>query len=64
MKTASLLAELDPSEHRRAFEFALYDPNPQISHVARKLTKGKGYSRVTSRPRPPGQPGPRGRQGG
>jgi hypothetical protein len=54
MKTASLLKKLDPAEHRKIFELALYDPNPQVSHVARKLTQGKGFCDI---PRP-GKPVP------
>ena len=42
MKTAALLEELDPVEHRTIFELALYDPNPQVARTARKLTAGRG----------------------
>lgn len=47
LATASLLTELDPAEHRMVFELALYDPNPQIVHLAQKLTAGKGYAKLT-----------------
>lgn len=43
LETAALLSELDPTKHRDLFELALYDPNPQVKHMARKLTVGKGY---------------------
>ena len=45
-ETARLLHELDPTEHRKIFELALYDPNPQVSAVAKKLTTGKGFAKV------------------
>ncbi len=45
VQTAALLSELDPTEHRSIFELALYDPNPEIERVARKLTAGKGFSK-------------------
>jgi len=44
LATAALLEHLDPAEHREVFELALYDPNPQISRRARKLTSGKGFA--------------------
>ena len=44
--TAAVLPQLDPTENRKIFEIALYDHNPQVAHVARKLTEGKGYSKV------------------
>jgi len=44
LETAALLPLLDPTEHRAIFEFALYDPNPDVNRRARKLTTGKGYA--------------------
>ena len=46
VETAAVLAQLDPTENRKIFELALYDHNPQVARVARKLTEGKGYSKV------------------
>jgi len=43
LETAAVLEHLDPTEHRRVFELALYDPNPQVAYLAEKLTAGKGY---------------------
>ena len=43
LETAAVLSQLDPAEHRAIFELALYDPNSQIAHLARKFTAGKGY---------------------
>lgn len=40
---ARFLPSLDPVSERRAFEIALYDPNPSIARQARTLTAGKGY---------------------
>jgi hypothetical protein len=45
LETAAFLSRLDPAEHRSIFELALYDPNPQIVHLAQKLTAGKGYGK-------------------
>lgn len=53
LTTAALLGQLDPGEHRVIFELALYDPNPQVVRLARKLTAGKGYPR-SAWPRPEG----------
>ncbi len=44
-QTAALLSDLDPGQHRALFELALYDPNPEIERLARKLTAGKGFSK-------------------
>lgn len=44
LETAALLPILDVSQHRRIFELALYDPNPEIKNLAQKLTTGKGYT--------------------
>lgn len=46
VETASLLTELDPSEHRAIFELARHDPNPDIARRAKKLTAGKGFGRI------------------
>jgi HEAT repeat protein len=46
LETASLLTHLDPGEEREIFELALYDPNPQVSRVAQKLSAGKGIAKV------------------
>jgi HEAT repeat protein len=43
IRAARALEAFDPAEHRRVFELALYDPNPDVARVARKLTEGKGY---------------------
>ncbi len=45
LQTAQVLEVLDPRQHRAIFELALYDPNPQIERLARKLTAGKGFSK-------------------
>jgi len=47
LETALLLPQLDVTENQHIFEFALWDPNPRINQIARKLTAGKGYSKVT-----------------
>ncbi|MBN1341600.1 MAG: HEAT repeat domain-containing protein [Phycisphaerae bacterium] len=47
MQTATVLAEVDPSECRAIFELALHDPNPEVERRARELTVGKGYARPT-----------------
>ena len=44
---AGALGCLDPERHHRLFELALYDPNPDVARVARKLTEGKGYGKPT-----------------
>ena len=45
-RTAALLDQLDPAEHRAVFELALYDPNPQVARTARKLIAHKGLPGV------------------
>ena len=40
-----MLGQLDPRRHGAIFELALYDPNPQVVRLARKLTADKGYPR-------------------
>jgi hypothetical protein len=42
--TAQHIDELDPGVHKKLFELALYDPNPKVAEVARKMTVGKGYA--------------------
>ena len=42
-ETARVLSELDPQKHHRLFELALYDPNPDVARVARRLTEGRGF---------------------
>ena len=37
------LLRFDPHRHRRLFELALYDPNPQVADIARKLSAHQGY---------------------
>ena len=44
LETAALLPTLDVTQHRRLFELALYDPNPEIKRLAEKLTTRKGYA--------------------
>lgn len=39
--TASVLPTLDVTEHRRIFELALYDPNPEVKRLAQKATTRK-----------------------
>jgi hypothetical protein len=55
LETAAVLSQLDPAEHRAIFELALYDPNPQVAHLAAKLTAGKGFSKAAWR-RGPSRP--------
>ena len=43
LETAAVLSTLDVTQHRRIFELALYDPNPEIKNLAQKLTTRKGY---------------------
>jgi len=49
--TARLLKLLDPKRHRRLFDLARYDPNPQIEALAKRLTTTKSHRRVGPRPR-------------
>jgi hypothetical protein len=42
---AKVLRTFDPGEHRQVFELALYDPNPEVARLARKLTEHKGYGK-------------------
>lgn len=41
--SARELTRFDPRHHRRLFELALYDPNPQVAEMARKLSAHQGY---------------------
>ncbi len=50
VESAALLSALDPGEHRRVFELALYDPNPEIRRRAQKLTAGKSYAHIATWP--------------
>ena len=43
LAVARELAHYDPRRHPRLFELALYDPQPQIAELARKLTAHRGY---------------------
>ena len=49
LATARTLPRFDPRHHRRLFELALYDPNPQIAEIAYKLTARRGYQRLRPR---------------
>ena len=44
LETAAVLSTLDATEHRRIFELALYDPNPEVKRLAQKVTSKKGYA--------------------
>jgi len=50
METAHVLKFLDPKAHRKVFELARYDPNPEIAKLARKLTEHHGFSQLAGRP--------------
>ncbi|MHC4983766.1 MAG: hypothetical protein ACYTF6_11465 [Planctomycetota bacterium] len=54
IETAKVLKHLDPKEHRKIFELARHDPNPEIAKLARKLTAHKGYAPLLSRAGPEG----------
>ena len=43
---ASQLLLLEPVEDKRIYELSLYDNNPDVAQVVRKLTTGKGYSEL------------------
>ena len=47
IETARQLAQLVAEEHPKLFELALYDTNPAVSRIARKLTEGKGFGELT-----------------
>jgi hypothetical protein len=49
METARVLKHLDPKAHRKVFELARYDPNPEIAKLAKKLTEHKGFSQLAGR---------------
>ena len=44
LEIAARLPTLDVTQHQGIFELALYDPNPEIKHLAEKLTTRKGYA--------------------
>ncbi len=46
LQVARHLRHIDAKQHRRLFEFALTDPNPQINKMARKLTAHRGYAKI------------------
>ena len=46
VETARRLADLDPAAHRKVFDLALHDPDPDVVRRARKLAAGKGFRRV------------------
>ena len=43
LETAQVLKYLDPKQHRKIFELARYDPNPEVARIAEKLTAHMGY---------------------
>ena len=47
-EVARVLPHLDVMDdaHRRIFELALYDSNPDVVRLAEKLTEGKGYAKL------------------
>ena len=47
LETVHVLSALDPATHRKIYQLAMYDPNPQVSHIAEKLAAGKGFPKVT-----------------
>ena len=47
IETARQLVRLEAKEHAALFELALYDTNPAVSRIARKLTEGKGFGELT-----------------
>jgi len=46
METARVLKFLDPKTHRKAFELARHDPNPEIEKLAKKLIEHQGYPKA------------------
>ena len=46
VETARVLKYLDPKEHRKIFDLARHDPNPEISGQAKKLIAHKGYPKM------------------
>jgi len=44
LEAARQLEHMDPKLDRELFRLALYDPNPQVAELARKLTRHKGYA--------------------
>lgn len=49
-ETATYLKRFDPVRHRRLFEIAVFDPNPEISRRARRLSLGHPWVKSTYRP--------------
>ena len=49
METARVLKFLDPKTHRKAFNLARHDPNPEIAKLARKLTEHHGFAQLPGR---------------
>ena len=47
LATARQLEHLDATRHRAIFELALYDSNPTVVRLARKLAAGKGFAKVS-----------------
>ena len=45
LEASTVLADLDPTRHRRLFQIALYDPNPDVARRARELARGKGFTK-------------------
>ena len=46
LATARVLKYLDPKGHRKIFDLARHDPNPEISGQAKKLIAHKGYPKM------------------
>ena len=46
LAAAEHLPRLDAAEHPSLFELALYDPNPRIARLAKKLAAGKGFRKA------------------
>ena len=46
LATARVLKHLDPKGHRKIFDLARHDPNPEISGQAKKLIAHKGYAKM------------------
>ena len=46
LSAVKFLDRLDPEANRDVFEAALYDPHPQVAQAAKRLTEGKGFTRL------------------
>ena len=46
LETAALLPKMDPAVYVEVYELARHDPNPKIAATARRLTEGRGYTRL------------------